>query len=152
MGLFGGSSHSSSNSTQNTTTYNLASDGDNNGVMVGGTSNTVTLTDHDAVAQSMKLAQAAMDSAEESADNVMNYGQSALNTVQGGFNSNLQSLETIQARQTNTNAQQLNLLKSLAQSQSSGGGSDLLATVKEMMLFFGVLVAVVIIFVAWRMS
>lgn len=143
MGFFGGGSKSKTISNQTTTTYNQAADGANNGVMVSGSNNAVTYTDDDAIAQSFKASQAALDDA-------MSFGNNALDKVSSGFNTNLQAMASLQARQTNTQAQEMTLMKQLAASQQSGGTSDLLSTIQHLGIVIAVMIGIAVIVMMWR--
>lgn len=171
----GGHSHSKSSSTQNTTTYNLAADGDNSGVMIGGNNNTVTTTDYGAIKaagniasdafknnreaiesagkvanQALKSNQAAMDDVLESEDKAFDFGTDMFKRTADNYNASLQQLSSVQAAQTNSNNEAMAMLSQFAQSQATGGGTELVASMKQIVIVLAILVAVTLIFIAWR--
>lgn len=163
----GGHSKSSSASTQNTTTYNIAADGDNKGVMVGGNNNTITYSDQGAIdaagkmaSQAFQTTQSAIDAVKDSQDNALSfgkyslnsaldYGEDALKQVTSSNQQALQMMQALQGQQTANSAQQIQALNNLAKSQSTDGGTELLSTVKQIVLILSIVAGGSVVISMW---
>lgn len=150
MAIFGGSSSKTTNTT-NTTTYNAAADGDNEGTIVSGSGNNVTVTDHDAVAGALKLGSDAIDGIGEAQDDALEFGDTVFNRASSDYNSTLSNLISSQNAQSAANERMINSLQDFASNQMTGGAQDAIQNFTKLVIGLAIVVGVSAIVIAiWR--
>lgn len=150
MGRSSSSSASSNKTVVNT--HNYALQGDNVGVAVMGSHNTVTTTDHGAVEAAFELGKQSLFTADAALTSALAFGEGIFDDSMGAVSEltdkHIQGLNDLTQAQASQNQEQVEAIKQLAENVQTGGEAVIAETSKNMLKAVMTAITVMVVILA----